>query len=230
MIPSLSDIFWSILLPSIAGGGTGILTVVYLSKKLLEQQLSKDIERYKSELKEKTEVLKTGLSIYTHEQNVSLSRIDAQRAEAVAKIYSALRSWINPATMILNGCSVECASEEMHVLYFKQYTKLAYVASKDLGKEVADHAIYFDEDDYKLLIELTESCLNCVSPFLRLIEEGEELGYNSAIIASALESGMERFRSSAGVILSSYTEQLVCRFRKILGSSRAVNHLKPMKS
>lgn len=70
---------------SAAGGGT---LVVFYFKKRISHYFDKKTKEYESELRQKADVLKTELGIYAHEQQVGISRIDQQRAEAIKNIYS----------------------------------------------------------------------------------------------------------------------------------------------
>jgi hypothetical protein len=61
--------------------------VKYLSKKLLEQQLLKNIENYKQQLNERTEILKNELTIYANEHTVKFSRLDQKYSEIIEHIF-----------------------------------------------------------------------------------------------------------------------------------------------
>jgi uncharacterized membrane-anchored protein YhcB (DUF1043 family) len=80
-------VIWLDLLVALLGGGAaGTLVIAFLSKRLLQLQLDKAFEKYKADLDHKSSVLKTELSIYAHEQNIGLSRLDAQRSKAIEAI------------------------------------------------------------------------------------------------------------------------------------------------
>ena len=72
-----------LIFTAIGGAGVALGAAAWLSQKWLTHRLSKELETHKTQLTQKSEVLKTELSIYAHEQSVGLSRIDAQRSLAV---------------------------------------------------------------------------------------------------------------------------------------------------
>lgn len=53
----------------------------FFGQRFVDHRLRKDLERYRVEFAEKTEALKTQLSIFAHEQNVAASRVDAQGSQ-----------------------------------------------------------------------------------------------------------------------------------------------------
>ncbi len=56
---------WSDVIISVLGGtGAALAVAAWLSKRIVNQQLDKEMGRFKSELDAKADVLKTGLSIY----------------------------------------------------------------------------------------------------------------------------------------------------------------------
>lgn len=72
---NLIDFGITIVLPVLSGGGAGWALIHFFGQRLVDHRLTKDLERYREELKENTEVLKSQLSIYAHEQTVSISRV-----------------------------------------------------------------------------------------------------------------------------------------------------------
>lgn len=79
---------------SVVGGAVGGLLIAGgLGKRLLDIQVSRVTEKFKSELEQKSSILKTELSIYAHEQNVGLSRLDQQRSDAVCLIFGQTTKW-----------------------------------------------------------------------------------------------------------------------------------------
>ena len=86
---SLLEVF----LTAFGGTAAALLVAAYLGRSFIQLQVSRAIEKYKAELQQKSEVLKTELSIYAHEQNVGLSRIDEQRSQAIQEIYGLAMKW-----------------------------------------------------------------------------------------------------------------------------------------
>ena len=82
-----------IFFTALGGTGAALAIAAFLGKRFLDLQVSKAIEKYKSELEQRSAALKTELSIYAHEQNVGLSRLDEQRSKAIQDIYGLAMKW-----------------------------------------------------------------------------------------------------------------------------------------
>lgn len=77
-------------------GSTGILSTAaatVLFKYFMEIQVKKAIGKYEAALQEKTETLKTNLSIHAHETNIGLTRLEELRATAIQEIYTLIIEW-----------------------------------------------------------------------------------------------------------------------------------------
>ncbi len=83
----------TVLLGAFGGAAVALTAAAWLFRQWLKQQFAKELENYKAQLVQKSEVLKTELSIYAHEQNVGLTRIDAQRSEAILSLWAILGNW-----------------------------------------------------------------------------------------------------------------------------------------
>jgi hypothetical protein len=86
---SLVDVF----LTAFGGTAAALAVAAYLGRSFINLQVSRAIEKYKAGLQQKSEVLKTELSIYAHEQSVGLSRLDEQRSQAIKEIYAVANKW-----------------------------------------------------------------------------------------------------------------------------------------
>src|SRR5258707_5450559 len=85
--------FVELFLSAIGGGAVALVIAAYLARRFMEIQVAKAIENHKAGLTQRTEALKTELSIYAHEQTVGLSRIDAQRSDAILTVWKRLGEW-----------------------------------------------------------------------------------------------------------------------------------------
>jgi hypothetical protein len=132
----------------IGGSAGGIAVVAFLGKRFIELQLSLVLERYKTELEEKSAVLKTHLSIYAHEQSVGISRLDAQRSKAIEVIYAFMNQW-NELFEKITRPDEELTSEPE--AEFNRYYELAEKlgnCSRRLSVAIHNRAIYFDQTAY----------------------------------------------------------------------------------
>ena len=138
------------LILSALGGGTIVLAVAaFLGRKFLDVQLLRVTEKFKDELQQKSSILKTELSIYAHEQNVGISRLDQQRSEAICEIYGVVTKW-HGILMELTGSEPELPDE----LLVKNYYNLSISLIDSAGaitKVLYNRAIFFQNSSYKLI-------------------------------------------------------------------------------
>ncbi|BCS53455.1 hypothetical protein [Geobacter sp. SVR] len=218
-------ILWSVIkevfLPGAAGAVAAIAALKYLSSKFVEQQLSKDLEKHKTELSQRTESLKTQLSIYAHEQNVATSRVDGQKAEAIKNVYSAIRGWINPTTIIISGCPLVNASEENEFQFYSKTAEEAHAAAKKLADVLADHAIYFDEETYRELYEMSIICLEATAYFLRPIRRDIAEGRQVSGSLNAIQIEKNKLSGTWENKLLPINSRMTIKFRAILNISKA---------
>lgn len=206
-------------LGAIGGGAVALGGAWWLGGKLIEHRLTKEIEHYKAGLTQKADILKTELTIYAHEQNIALSRIDAQRAKAIQDVYTALRAWVNPTSRIVAGSPYSDADEETDIRFYLENAEKAHDAGKKLADALANNAIYFDMETYATIAALSGNCTDTIAAFLlenrRVQAEGcpsPQLwqyvsndrqivvkAYNEKILP-ALQGLTERFRKALGVI------------------------------
>ncbi|TOC20168.1 hypothetical protein CGJ89_24310, partial [Vibrio parahaemolyticus] len=90
----------------LVGSGIAIGVMKFLSTKLVNQLLAKEMEKYRTELSERTEALKSKLAIFAHEQNIVASRVDSQKAHAIHEVYAAINNMCSPAAKIASGYPV----------------------------------------------------------------------------------------------------------------------------
>lgn len=137
------------MLISALGGGTVALAVAgYLGRQWLRQQLSKSLETYKAELTEKTEVLKTELSIYAHEQNVGLSRIDVQRSDAILAIWKILGEWQEHFISITAPNQRLEQNAHNAIDFYRGHSQELMRSQQSLSREVRNRTLFFDEETY----------------------------------------------------------------------------------
>ncbi len=209
----LWTIIGSVGLSSIAAIGL----IKFLSKKFIEQQLQKDIIKFKNELNERTEVLKTTLSIHANEQNIILSRVDAQKAEAVRKVHSALCKWVNSASMMTTSSLDTNVRPKKIIAHYKKKGNEALLGLKRLFEVISDNSIYFTEDSYNRLLVTFRVCFKAIEDFAALfVKYGEYSDENEHIIKEIEDAIIEvdnLFANEVNPLLDDLSDD----FRKILG-------------
>ena len=86
----------SFLYGTLGGSVAAIAGVKLLGEWFVQHRLAKAIKDHEARLAEKADVLKTQLSIYAHEQNTAVARVDSQRAKSLHAIYATIRAWSTP--------------------------------------------------------------------------------------------------------------------------------------
>lgn len=216
-----ADFLSSVALPAFVGGGSAWLLLQFLGEKIIAHRLSKDIERYKSELTERTDVLKTQLAIFSHEQNVATSRVDTQRAEAIHKVYACIRGVINPTSSIIAGVPIMNGTVEQSVRFYFEHAEQAHAACDKLAHTLADLAIYFDNDTYKEVMLFVEAATNAIAQYLHHLRKIEAEGGTPDALLSIAESNREALRLSKFKSLHAQVKHLTCVFREQIGIERS---------
>jgi len=144
---SLLDVFLSAL----GGTATVLALAAFLGRNFIKLQVSRAIEKYKAELQQKSEVLKTELSIYAHEQSVGLSRLDEQRSQAIKEIYAVANKW---QELFLEIARPNPPTKLPPELQLKRYLNLAQnfvKVAEDLSVKSRDNAIFFQQESYAIV-------------------------------------------------------------------------------
>jgi hypothetical protein len=174
-----ADFLGSVVLPAFVGTGSAWLLLQLLGGKIIEHRLSKDLERFKIELGERTDVLKTQLSIFAHEQNVATSRVDTQRADAIHRVYTSMRDVINPVSQLVAGTPIVNGTVKQSVDFYFENAEQAHEACGALVNTLSDLAIYFDNDTYSKVMQFVEAAMDAIARYLhdlrRLAAEGATL-------------------------------------------------------
>lgn len=152
---------WFDFIVALVGGGTvGVVVIVLLSKRLLQLQLDKALEQYKTKLDHKSSVLKTELSIYAHEQNVGLSRLDAQRSKAIESIYTLITNWHEQFITITAPNDYFENSPELELSRFYDLAVKFAGLSEKLTLAIRNRAIYFDQTSYESVAKYGSALTN----------------------------------------------------------------------
>jgi len=204
-------------LPLIAGGGGGWLLVRILGDRLLSHRLSKDLERYKIELTEQTDVLKTRLAIFAHEQNVSLSRVDAQRADAIHTVYGCIQNVIAPLSKIIGGCPIVDGNPERSVNYYRDQAESAHEECGVLTETLTRLAIYFDNDTYKLIGACSMQVMRSNAEFLRDLRRLEAAGTSAIEQLKIVEANRDGLKTVYQESMQPMVSDLTAIFRRLLG-------------
>ncbi|MBI1390925.1 MAG: hypothetical protein GC154_21045 [bacterium] len=140
-------------------------TLIYLFKLYVDHQIAKSIENHKAALEEKTNILKTELSIYAHEQNVGLTRIDAQRSEAIQHIYNKIIDWYETFIELTKPNQPKHLPPEEII---KQYRKLSTQLVKEaeiVSIITLRMALFLSCEQNRTIAEYGEFMMDCSNKF-----------------------------------------------------------------
>lgn len=217
---SLIDFGLNVVLPLISGGAAGWALIHFFGQRLVDHRLAKDLEHYREELKENTEVLKSQLSIYAHEQNVAISRVDSQRSEAIHKIYRCIRDVINPISTIVAGTPIVNGTSKQSADFYLQRAEAAHEACGALAHMMADLAIYFDNDTYKVIANFCNASMHAAAVYLQPLRPLVALGHSPDEILAAAEAGRACLQEQFQTTLTPAAKSLTVIFRVHLGIER----------
>ncbi len=205
----------------ISGFGGAFVLLHFLGKSLINHQINKSLKVFDAQLGRKSEALKTELSIYAHEQNIALSRIDGQRAAAIHEIHTALRSWSNFSCTIANGSPHVNSDVHTHIAFYRSHAEQAHQSGFYLANALADNAIYFEADLYRQLAELSAKAQNTVATFLRTIRKGDAEGIQPTLLLKQIEEAQINFKKIHDEEIISFQQKITDQFRISLGTIRS---------
>lgn len=143
----MNEIIYSVgaIITSLGGGALIVAAFsAWLGKVWAARILEKDRLKYQSEM----EVIKSELNKRLHEHNVAIKRIDAQRAEAVQKIYAALLEWFEAVLEILAPTRLN-SDIESNISKYRKWAKATYEKSVCIQKTLNFNAILLTEGTYE---------------------------------------------------------------------------------
>lgn len=209
-----------ILLPLVSGGAAGWALIHFFGQRLVDHRLAKDLERYRGELKENSEVLKSQLSIYAHEQTVAISRVDSQRSEAIHKIYRCMRDIVNPVTNIAVGTPIVNGTASQSAEFYLKNAEAAHAACGVLAHTMSDLAIYFDNDTYKTIANFAKVSMDAAAIYLQPLRPLVAMGHSSEQILEVAEVGRASLQEKFQTEITPVMKSLTATFRAHLGIER----------
>lgn len=217
---TLIDFGINVGLPLVSGGTAGWALIHFFGQRLVDHRLAKDLERYREELKENIEVLKSQLSIYAHEQTVAISRVDSQRSEAIHKIYRCIRCVINPVSSIAAGTPIINGTPKQSADFYLEHAEAAHKACGVLVNTMADLAIYFDNDTYKAIVGFASVSMHTTAAYLQSLRPLIAQGHSPDKILAAAEAGRPLLQEKFQTALTPAAKSLTAIFRVHLGIER----------
>lgn len=211
------DIF-DILFGAVGGAAAALGIARLMFENLLKLQLDKELERFKTELEQKSAVLKTELSIYAHEQNVGLTRIDAQRSNAILAIWSLLGEWQDTLLEVVAPNHLMGKAPVNAIQHYFQHSRELMVISDRLSVEVRNRTLFFDESSYHAIAKygqtISEVTNNFYAATVETIDVSQITDHNAFL--EKIDSARDALRNGASGDAKSLRDSLVKEFRVLM--------------
>ncbi|WP_372527560.1 hypothetical protein [Piscinibacter sp.] len=216
---SLLEVF----LAAIGGSSVALAIAAYLGRSFIDLQVSRVIEKYKAELQQKSEVLKTDLSIYAHEQNVGLSRLDEQRSQAVKEIYAVANKW---QELLLEIARPDPPTKLPPDLRLKRYLNLAQdfvKVAEELSVKTRDNAIFFQQQSYEIIARFGAAATDLSCAFYDQTFGKVDLSRNPSYdqVSPMIEKERAALRDSPKEDFGQLQNLLLAEFRRLMKADRA---------
>lgn len=214
------------IVSAIGGGAVALAAAAWLARRWINHRLESELESHKAQLIQKSEVLKTDLSIYAHEQNVGLTRIDEQRSESILSIWGILTQWHEAFLSITAPNAVLGKDAQQAVSTYSQWSKSLMRASDKLSIEVRNRAIFFHQAAYETIARCGLSIADITNRYYAASFEGMDFGlgapepdYNA--LTARIDAARTQLRESAHDSVNELREALIAEFRLLMGAERS---------
>ena len=211
-----------VFLTAFGGAAAALALAAYLGRKFIDIQASKALERYRSELEQKSATLKTELSIYAHEQNVGLSRIDDQRSRAIQEIYGLAMKWHDIYLEICQPSEPSFPKAEMKLQQYYNWSTNLVKAAEDISVKVRDSAIFFQQDSYAVIGKFGMAAMDLSCQFydntFGKVNMSKDPEYD--VFFPLIEQERKALASTSQEEFSRLQNLLVAEFRKLMKAER----------
>lgn len=220
--------FWLQLLQTLGGVGIAAAALVWLTKSIVAQWLSKDVETYKATLASNLEAYKTLLSSESMrqieafkadlqqiatEKNVRFTKLHEKRIEVIAELYYLIENALLTLQLfhrVLKGRATGKFSEKNDVKWEQEAREL----TDSLFEFIQRNKLYFGTELSKTLEEvmlLSSSPMSDYAVHKIRVRNGDQEDVSGAL--GIVEKWSERLKT-----LSAAKELIERQFREMLGS------------
>lgn len=162
------------VLKYLAGATGGGAIAYFCVRKHITHFFDKRLKDYDSKLKQKAEVLKAELSVYAHEQQVGISRIDQQRAEAIKNVYGEIYALHRLFCIDIREPFQLCGEGD------RERAELVSKACEDIDNQskrlvcaLVENAIYFKSDLYDRMLVYINQCAEFALETIQFLKDSE---------------------------------------------------------
>jgi hypothetical protein len=208
-------------LGAIGGATVALGAAAFLAKRFMDIQVSRAIESHKAALKERVEALKTELSIYAHEQTVGLSRIDAQRSDAILAIWHLLGEW-QESFIKITAPNKELEKVPLRaVRKYEIWAKEMLSHADKLSRESRDRAILFDQESYDVIANYGRAISIASADFCAFAFEYVDLGtIDETALLKRIGDGRADLHKQAKDSFEALRLALLKQFRLLLSAEK----------
>lgn len=201
------------VLENVVPSSVGIVVVAYLARNLLSQVLTKDLERFRTNLTTEaalgTERLRADLERVAVEHQVRFTRLHEKRTYIIATIYASvetlhgvLRNWNNVSAILRD-------EPETRMREAAEFRELATKAKNSLEIFYYRRAIWLERD----LCDLLNNLINSLSLLLTMLDSE---GKGTPLVTQGKNDSRELANEVLGIAAATRAA-LEKRFRAILG-------------
>lgn len=152
-MPTFLSYLKDVVIAGLVSSGVTLLILKFLGESLVKNALQKKMEVFKVQLQEKTEHLKTSLSIYAKEHEVSYQRVDAQRANAIHQVYQTISETSYLLPQIIQGPPIKTIPLPEQIKWYLTKSLEIYDSTTKFNEALRNNAIYFENETYIMLHE-----------------------------------------------------------------------------
>lgn len=212
-----------IFLTALGGTTTALAIAAFLGKRFLDLQVSKAIEKYKSELEQRSATLKTELSIYAHEQNVGLSRLDEQRSKAIQEIYGLAMKWHDIYLEICQPNELNWPDPQMKLQKYYNWATTLVKEAENISVKTRDTAIFFQQSSYEIVskfgIATMEISCHFYDQTFGKVDMSKDPDHKE--LFPLIESERKALSEASQEEFSQLSKMLVSEFRKLMKAERS---------
>jgi hypothetical protein len=211
------------LVSALGGAAVTLTAAAWLARTWIRHRLEREFASYRAELAQKAEVLKTELAIYAHEQSIGLSRIDAQRSEAILSIWKELNQWHEVFIAIAGPNEKLERNPGQAVGDYQSWSRQLMTANDQLSRRVRELAIFFDEDAYKTIARYGMAISNVTTDYYAKSFEGVTFGSpeEQAAHLRVVNVARAELRRAVANNVDELRRALVIEFRLLMKAEKA---------
>jgi len=208
---------------SVLGGAAGILVIAaFLGRRFIDLQVERAIEKYKTELQQKSEILKAELSIYAHEQNVGLSRLDGQRSNAIQVIYAVAIKWQELFLEITQPTPPRGLPPELQVKRYLNLAQRLVRAAEELSVKSQQNALFFPDESYGIIARFGIAAMDLGCAFydstFGKVDVSKDLDHK--VLLPMIEKERATLRAAPTEDFGKLQKMLVVEFRRLMKAER----------